>query len=144
MTSVGQVGQPLGSDSGLYSGVIAARLGRNVPINRGKGSKQLRDPDGADLGNNKTSAALMVVVILITIVIFAVVISFYDVAREKIILRRTLEISRNINVAPTPDDVDRIRVTARASYRASIDFAIFATLVAVVTLPILFCAYSRL
>lgn len=133
--------QTLGSDTGLYGAVLATGRARIPIIRRSARLSRSTDPDVTQ-DDSKTSIPLLVVVILITIVIFVLVIAFYEIARERLILNRSEQISDNI--AESEQDAKRIRITARASYQAAIDFAITSLIIALIVLPILFYVYSKL
>ena len=133
----------LGDGAGLYGATVASSTAKSKIPNPYKKPKKADHGTGT-ADDSKTSIPTMVVTILITLVIFVVIVSYYDLLKERIVYNHARTISRNNNVAPTPDEAAKIVTIAEESYYATIDFAVIVTLIALIVLPLLFYMYSRL
>ena len=125
---------------GVVASPIYASAGTRV---RALSSKRGRTnyPD-TDNNPNDNSLIVLVIGIIITLVIFIVIISIYDVIKERIIVKYTRTISKDKRVVTTDEEAEKINLTARASFDVSVAFSIISAIIAAITLPILFFAYQ--
>jgi hypothetical protein len=86
----------------------------------------------------------MIVSIVVTLIIFIIIVSYYDVFREKIIYSHSSRIAKDIRVASTSEERDKIVAVAKESYHATIDYAVMVTIIGFVSLPPLLYMYSKL
>lgn len=123
----------------LSGGVISATINPDTGSPVPSGAKSADPYD-----NKKSSAALLIVIIVITLIIFITIVSYYDMLREKLVYDRTVRIADIEVVAPTHEQRSKILIVAKESYMATVDFAIWVTLLAAVLLPVLFYIYYQL
>lgn len=130
-----------GIDNSALAGVIASSP-VTVPVSHKQSKKS--SPNAPDTIETKTSSSLMIVSILITIIVFVVVIAYFDLLREKLVYERTIRVTGSGLIAPEKKDRDRIRLIAEETYASVLDFVISVTIIAFITLPVLFYVYMRL
>jgi len=94
----------LNNEAGLYGVVLASPTQGKIPAPH----KKARNNTPSDSDNNgKVSIPLMIVSIVITLIIFIMIVSYYDVLREKLIYDHTRRISSNVRIAPTLENEKR-------------------------------------
>lgn len=102
-------------------------------------------PQGKDdkCWDKSNTPLLFVIGIIISIIIFVVIISIYDVIKERLIVSYTDELSYSPFIAETAEKALKMRLESEASLNLSMAFSLIAIFIAIALLPMLFLAYYK-